>query len=67
MKCKGRNCKFDVDEPHLFGNCPDCEEPILPARLKAMPWATLCIECQGKRDQAKTGGARRKNLTDFAD
>ena len=52
--------------PDDFGNCPDCEEPILLARLKAMPWATLCIECQGKRDVAR-GGARRKNLTDFAE
>ena len=53
--------------PEEFGVCPDCEEDILPARLKAMPWATLCIECQGKRDKARTGGSRRKNLTDFAD
>jgi DnaK suppressor protein len=55
-----------ASSPDTFGECADCEEPIAPARLKAMPWATLCIECQGKRDLAKTGG-RRKNLTDFAE
>ncbi len=52
--------------PDDFGTCADCEEPIAPARLKAMPLATLCIECQSKRDVAR-GGARRKNLTDFAE
>ena len=23
----------------------DCEEPIAEARLKALPYATLCIQC----------------------
>lgn len=26
-------------------NCVDCDEPINPARRKAAPFATRCIEC----------------------
>lgn len=28
-----------------YGLCTDCEEPIAEARLKALPYATLCIQC----------------------
>jgi len=30
----------------VFGNCLDCEEPISPRRLAAVPWALRCIQCQ---------------------
>ena len=33
-----------------FGNCIDCEEPINPKRLAAVPWALRCIECQEAAD-----------------
>lgn len=49
--------------PDQVGLCEDCEEEIAPARMKLMPFATLCAECQGKRDP-KRGGAR-KSLTDY--
>jgi DnaK suppressor protein len=49
--------------PERFGLCEECEEEIAPARLKALPHASLCLECQGKRDPAR-GQARRKT-TDF--
>lgn len=28
-----------------YGLCSECEEPIAEARLKALPYATLCIQC----------------------
>jgi len=28
-----------------YGLCAHCEEPIAEARLKALPYATLCIQC----------------------
>lgn len=34
-----------------FGICLDCEEPISPARLRAIPWAHLCVPCQERADQ----------------
>jgi DnaK suppressor protein len=30
-----------------FGTCVNCENPIGPKRLEAVPWTRLCIECQG--------------------
>src|SRR5580700_11238619 len=29
-----------------YGICLQCEEPISPKRLKAVPWAEFCISCQ---------------------
>lgn len=34
-----------------FGDCLVCEEPINPARLRADPAATICIDCAEKREQ----------------
>jgi DnaK suppressor protein len=33
-----------------YGVCPNCEEEISQKRLKAVPWATLCIDCQEESD-----------------
>ncbi|HJO04767.1 MAG TPA: TraR/DksA family transcriptional regulator [Acidobacteriota bacterium] len=29
-----------------YGDCEECGEKITETRLKAIPWAALCIECQ---------------------
>ena len=29
-----------------YGKCESCQEPIDPARLEALPYATLCLRCQ---------------------
>ena len=34
-----------------YGICEDCGEPIDPARLEALPYATLCLECQQRREE----------------
>ena len=52
-----------VDAPEDFGLCEECEEEIAPRRLALVPWATLCVACQAKRDPRLGGG--RKKLTDF--
>jgi RNA polymerase-binding transcription factor len=31
-----------------YGQCEVCEKPIPMARLKAIPWATRCINCQSR-------------------
>ena len=36
-----------------FGTCIQCEWPINPKRLAAVPWAPLCIECQEAADRDK--------------
>jgi RNA polymerase-binding transcription factor DksA len=35
-----------------YGLCMDCEEPIAEARLKALPYATLCIQCAEEAEQS---------------
>lgn len=34
-----------------FGACIQCEGAIAPRRLDALPWASLCIECQEASDR----------------
>lgn len=52
------------EEPDDFGVCEDCNEDIIPGRLKAMPYVEFCVTCQSKRDAPK-GGPTRKKLTDY--
>jgi DnaK suppressor protein len=52
-----------IDAPEDFGLCEECEEEIAPKRLAHVPYATLCVACQAKRDPKL--GASRKKLTDF--
>lgn len=33
-----------------YGVCEDCEEPISPKRLDAIPWTPVCVKCQEARD-----------------
>jgi DnaK suppressor protein len=49
--------------PDEAGLCEECEEAISDKRLKVMPWATLCPECQSARDPKR--GQSRKGLTDY--
>ena len=30
----------------VYGVCQECEEPISPKRLQALPWAKFCVRCQ---------------------
>ena len=34
-----------------FGICQQCNKPISMSRLKAVPYASLCIECQRVKEQ----------------
>jgi len=29
-----------------YGVCQECQEPISPKRLQALPWARFCVRCQ---------------------
>jgi len=40
-----------------YGKCIDCDQAISPARLSALPFAEVCVECQARRDEAAGGGA----------
>lgn len=38
-----------------YGICESCENPILRARLEAMPTARLCLSCKEKEERAARG------------
>jgi DnaK suppressor protein len=37
---------LDRIEEDMYGVCLRCEEPIAEKRLKAIPWASYCVDCQ---------------------
>ena len=41
--------KFDKG---TYGLCEDCGDKIDRARLKALPYATLCIQCRQQRERS---------------
>jgi DnaK suppressor protein len=42
-------------EDGAYGVCLDCQEPIRIMRLRAVPWAELCLGCQERADLAGAG------------
>lgn len=38
-------------EDRTYGICNHCRKPIYKKRLKAIPYALNCLECQSKEDQ----------------
>jgi DnaK suppressor protein len=37
---------IDRIEDKSYGVCVNCENPIQPKRLEAVPWTRLCLQCQ---------------------
>ena len=50
-----------------YGLCLECEEEIAPKRLKAIPWAELCISCQEKVDGSESRHQGRPVFEDLAE
>ena len=50
-----------------YGLCLDCEEEIAPKRLKAVPWAELCIHCQEKADDLTSQRGRMPGSENWAE
>jgi RNA polymerase-binding protein DksA len=52
-----RKLVFELDdalkkiEEGTFGICEDCKLPIAKTRLKAVPYARLCVKCQEKKEK----------------
>jgi DnaK suppressor protein len=44
-------------EAGTYGICERCHKPIAPARLEALPYATLCIDCAALIGGTAVGGA----------
>jgi len=45
-----------------FGVCLECDEPISPKRLAAVPWATYCLRCQELHDTREAAGTFHSTL-----
>ncbi len=44
-------------EEGRYGQCVDCEKPIPPGRLQALPFALRCLPCQ---ESFEAAGARKR-------
>lgn len=42
-----------------YGTCVSCEEPIPAKRLKALPWARCCVDCQEQAGNMQEEETRR--------
>lgn len=40
-------------EDGTYGTCIECEQEISPKRLKAVPWASCCVQCQEIADRER--------------
>jgi DnaK suppressor protein len=38
-------------EDGTFGTCEECKSPISKTRLKAVPFAKLCVKCQERKEK----------------
>jgi len=38
-------------EQGSYGICMECENAIAPARLEAVPWTRVCIDCKARQQQ----------------
>lgn len=41
-----------------FGECEECGEKISEVRLRALPWAPYCLECQEEKESLAAAAAR---------
>ena len=48
-----------LSEGH-YGNCAECGDPIAHERLKALPFAVRCRDCEDSREQASARGTRQQ-------
>ena len=42
-----------------YGICQECEEPINEKRLQAIPWTTMCVNCQEEHDSTPDTDLKR--------
>ena len=45
-----------------YGICFECDEPISPKRLAALPWAACCLACQERQDRREPAFVMQQKL-----
>jgi RNA polymerase-binding protein DksA len=63
LEMRARQCQEIETALHLlasgtYGRCIDCDEPILPSRLLARPFAVRCRDCQDVLETSNGNGNR---------
>jgi DnaK suppressor protein len=53
------NRALDKFKAGTYGICDNCGNPIEPARLEALPEATLCLNCKSKLAKENRGRPAR--------
>jgi RNA polymerase-binding transcription factor DksA len=43
----------------LYGTCALCASPIAETRLRSVPWATYCLQCQSQLEQLAAASSCR--------
>jgi DnaK suppressor protein len=63
---KSVQAALDRIEDGIYGVCLRCEEPIREKRLKAVPWASYCIDCQQTIDTCRVSCEDDRETMKFA-
>jgi len=63
-RLKAIDAAFNRLEQHNYGLCEQCGNEISLERLRALPFATFCIDCQEKREVRRGQLGARANPTD---
>lgn len=63
---KSVRAALDRIEDEIYGVCLRCEEPIAEKRLKAVPWAAYCVDCQETIDRDRALGGNDGDTVAFA-
>jgi DnaK suppressor protein len=63
---KSVHAALDRIEDEMYGVCLRCEEPIAEKRLKAIPWASYCVNCQEAMDRERALDEDDENTIGFA-
>lgn len=51
VKLKSVTAALNRVHDGTYGECLTCEEPIAAARLAAIPWVEMCIDCASKLER----------------
>lgn len=57
---------LDTVQDGTYGICVECDEPIAPRRLEAIPWASHCIRCQERLDRGALARSAAYGLDEAA-
>jgi DnaK suppressor protein len=58
-RLRAMDLAIDLLERGRYGICPDCGDEIPLERLKTLPFAAYCVDCQHKRNHARRAGEGR--------